>query len=149
MSLKTNITRVTQVNIGEGVGYDYTFRAERVSRIATLPIGYADGLPRCLSNQGYVSVQGKPAKIVGLMCMDQCMIDITQIDPLPEIEDEVVLLGRQKDMEIGAKHLAKLMGPTANDLEVVCGLSKRLPRVYIWHGRPVAIYDMTGLHPLD
>lgn len=123
MSLKTNITRVTQVNIGEGVGYDYTFRAERVSRIATLPIGYADGLPRCLSNQGYVSVQGKPAKIVGLMCMDQCMIDVTDIDDVNEWDEVVVF----NDTLPTLTDVARMAGTNRN--EILSSIAMRVPRV--------------------
>ena len=149
ISLKARIGHIKEVPGGRDISYGRTYTTKGRTVIATLPVGYADGYSRLFSNKSHVLVNGQKAPQIGLVCMDQCMIDITQIDPLPEIEDEVVLLGRQKDMEIGAKHLAKLMGPTANDLEVVCGLSKRLPRVYIWHGRPVAIYDMTGLHPLD
>jgi alanine racemase len=149
ISLKARIGHIKEVPGGRDISYGLTYTTRGRTVIATLPVGYADGYSRLFSNQSHVIVNGQKAPQIGLVCMDQCMIDVTKIDPIPQMEDEVILLGRQGNSEILAKDLAKLMGVKANDLEVVTGLAKRLPRVYIWGGRPVAIYDMNGLHHLD
>ncbi len=149
ISLKARIGHIKEVRSGRDISYGRTYTTRGKTVIATLPVGYADGYSRLFSNKSHVLVNGQKAPQIGLVCMDQCMIDVTQVDPLPQMEDEVVLLGSQGGIEIRAKDLATIMGPKANDLEVVSGLAKRLPRVYIWGGRPVAIYDMTGLHHLD
>lgn len=92
--LTSIITHINELEVGDGVSYDYTFRAERPSRIAAVQIGYADGLPRSLSNRGFVEVEGKRAPIVGIMCMDQIMIDVTDC-PEARVGSVVTLFGRE------------------------------------------------------
>lgn len=128
MELKTHITHVKRVSAGEGISYGlaYTTSSERI--IATVPVGYADGYPRLLSNKGRVIVRGEYAPIVGRICMDQFMIDVTDIDGV-SAEDTVTLMGTDGDCFIGADELAA-HAMTIN-YEIICGISKRVPRVYI------------------
>ncbi|HWP67921.1 MAG TPA: alanine racemase C-terminal domain-containing protein, partial [Rectinemataceae bacterium] len=111
------------VEAGEGVSYGRLFTAKRKSRIALLQIGYADGYSRLLSNKADVIVRGKRAPIAGRVCMDQIMVDITDI-PEAGLGDEATLFGLP---ELPAGELARLMGTI--DYEVTCGISKRVPRI--------------------
>ena len=117
-----------EVPPGTPISYGRTFVTPRPSVIATLPVGYADGYNRLLSNRGCVLVRGKRAPVVGRVCMDMTMIDVTDIDNVA-VGDEVVLIGAQGDDEITADEMAELLG-TIN-YEVTCAISKRVPRVYI------------------
>ena len=101
--------------------------AGRRTRIATVPIGYGDGYPRALSNRGKALVRGKRARIVGNICMDQLMLDVTHVEGV-RVGDEVVLIGEQGDERITAEELASLAG-TIN-YEIVTSLNGRIPRVY-------------------
>lgn len=123
MSMKTNITQIKEISIGEGVGYDYTFVADKVTKVATLPVGYADGLPRNLSNVGFVSINGERAPIIGLMCMDQCMVDITQISNV-NVGDEVVLFD---NTHLSLTEVARLAKTNRN--EILSRIAIRVPRV--------------------
>ena len=96
--------------------------------LATLPIGYADGYRRGLSNRASVLVRGKRAPVVGRICMDQCVIDVTDV-PGVALGDEVILIGRQSGAEVSAKELGALLETL--DLEVLCGIGARVPRVYL------------------
>ncbi|MHB8757063.1 MAG: alanine racemase [Bacillota bacterium] len=127
MSLKVRVAHVKEVPAGTGVSYGRTFVTGHPSVIATLPIGYADGYPRSLSSRGVVLVRGRRAPIIGRVCMDQCMADVTGI-PGVTPGDEVVLMGRQGDEAVTADDLARLEG-TIN-YEVVCDITARVPRVY-------------------
>ncbi|MBF4692747.1 alanine racemase [Fusibacter ferrireducens] len=124
MTLKTNISAIKWIEAGEGVSYDYTYMVNERRLIATLPVGYADGVPRALSNQGYVIINGMRAPIVGLMCMDQCMVDITAI-PNCKIGSEVILFGSAL-LPLGV--LASLAKTNRN--EILSRISMRVPRVY-------------------
>lgn len=126
LSLKTQIVQVKELPAGEPVSYGGTYVTSVPSRIATLPIGYGDGVDRRLSNRGFVLVHGRRAPIIGRVCMDQCMIDVTAI-PDVKVGDEVVLIGRQGTEEIRVDDIASLLG-TIN-YEVVTRLSARLPRL--------------------
>lgn len=126
LSLKTQIVQVKELPAGEPVSYGGTYVTSVPSRIATLPIGYGDGVDRRLSNRGFVLVHGRRAPIIGRVCMDQCMIDVTAI-PDVKVGDEAVLIGRQGTEEIRADDIASLLG-TIN-YEVVTRLSARLPRL--------------------
>lgn len=128
MSLKTQISYIKEEPCGVSIGYGRTFFTKRNSKVATVPVGYADGYSRALSNKGRVLVRGKYAPIVGRICMDQFMIDITDI-PEASIGDEVVLIGEQGGNMVSAEEIAKLID-TIN-YEVVCMIGKRIPRVYI------------------
>ncbi|MBQ8297286.1 MAG: alanine racemase [Ruminococcus sp.] len=127
MELKAVISHVKTVQPGDCISYGRTFTAEREMRIATVTIGYADGYSRQLSSKGEILVHGKRCRIVGRVCMDQLMIDVT--DAQAESGDIVTLIGRDGDDIITADELASIYGTIG--YEVVCGISKRVPRIYI------------------
>jgi alanine racemase len=129
LSLHARPVRVVDLPAGWGISYGPSFETSRPSRIATLPIGYADGWPRSLSNQATALVRGQPAPIVGNVAMDAIMVDVTDITGPPvSVDDEFVLLGRQGAGAIGSGTLARAR--TTITREVVTSLSRRLPRVY-------------------
>ena len=125
LSWKTRITALRTIAAGEAVSYNATFRAARPTRIALLPVGYADGYNRLLSNRGEVLVRGQRAPIAGRVTMDQTMIDVTDIADAA-IGDEVVLLGQQGSERITADDLAAHTGTIA--YEVLCAVGARVPR---------------------
>jgi len=127
MTWKTRVLHLQDLPAGSDISYGGTFRTERPSRIATLPVGYADGFNRLLSNRWNVLVRGKKAPLVGRVCMDLIMIDGTDI-PGIQVEDEVVLLGRQGDQKISAEDWARALNTIP--YEIYCCVSKRVPRVY-------------------
>lgn len=127
MSLVTHVIYVKAMEPGMPISYGQTYRTERKSRIATIPVGYADGFPRRLSSKGRVIINGHYAPIVGRICMDQFMVDVTDI-PDVKVCDRVILMGRQGDLEVSAEEIAGMAG-TIN-YEVVCRVGKRIPRVY-------------------
>jgi alanine racemase len=129
LSLKARITMVKDVKEGTPVSYGGIYRTARLSRIATASIGYGDGYSRLLSNKGHVLINGEQAPIVGRICMDQCMIDVTNLAKGVAVGDEAVLIGRQGADEISAKQLADEIGTIS--YEVVCAIGKRVPRIYI------------------
>ena len=128
LSWKSVVSMVKEVKTGDTIGYGRSFTVEHPMRIATIPTGYADGYPRLLSNKGWVLINGKRAPIVGRVCMDQMMVDVTNI-PDAEYESEVVLIGKSGDDVITADDLAHLIGTIG--YEIVCGISKRVERVYL------------------
>lgn len=127
LTLKTRIVFLKRVPGGTPVSYGLTYKAPAERLLATLPIGYADGYRRGLSNKASVLVRGRRAPIVGRVCMDQCVVDVTAV-PGVALGDEVVLIGRQGDEEITGEELAALLGTL--DLELFCGIAPRVPRVY-------------------
>ena len=127
MTLKARIVFLKTVPPGTAISYGATYVTEEKEKIATLPLGYADGYPRLLSNKAEVLVNGHRASVRGRVCMDQIMIDVTGI-PGVEVGDEVTLIGRENDREITATELAEIVG-TIN-YEIVSRLGKRVPRVY-------------------
>lgn len=128
MSLCANIIHINNIEAGETVSYGRTYVATKKTKIAVLPIGYADGYPRNLSNKAQVLVAGKRCNIVGTVCMDHMMIDVTEIQNVAT-GDEVILIGKLNDEEITAKELADLAGTI--HYEIVTGIQKRVGRVYI------------------
>jgi alanine racemase len=128
MSLKTEIMQIKRVPAGYSISYGRTFVTQRDSVIATLPVGYADGYSRLLSNTGTVLIGGKKVPVVGTVCMDMTMVDVTKV-PNINVGDEAVLIGRQGDKEISADEVADKIGTIS--YEVFCGVSKRVPRIYI------------------
>jgi alanine racemase len=132
MSLKASIIHVKTLPKGESISYGRTYVTDRESCIATVPIGYADGYTRLLSGKGKVIVNGEYAPVVGRICMDQCMIDVTGIDGVKQ-GDEVILMGESGELSITADDLAQAIG-TIN-YEVICMISKRVPRVFIKEGK--------------
>jgi alanine racemase len=128
LAWKTQVTSLRTLQRGESVGYGRTFVAGRETRVALLPVGYADGYNRLLSNRGYVLVRGEKAPIAGRVSMDQTVVDVTEI-PGVAIGDEVVLLGSQGEHSIDAWNLADLAETVP--WEVLCGISSRVPRVMV------------------
>ena len=126
MSLESHISFVKTIKKGDSVSYGRTFTAEKEMKIATIPVGYADGYPRLLSNKGRVIVRGEYAPIVGRICMDQFMIDVTHIENV-NVGDRVILMGSQGDRTVSAEEIAEY-AQTIN-YEISCGISKRVPRV--------------------
>lgn len=131
LTLKASITRVQEMDEGMSISYGRTFKTERKSVIATLPIGYADGYSRLFSKNGKVIIKGKFVPIIGRICMDQCMIDVTDIGDV-KVGDEVILLGEDGNLKFNADDIAEIMG-TIN-YEILCMLKYRVPRVYIKNG---------------
>ena len=132
MTLKTSVAYVKELKKGADISYGRTFTADRDMRIATVPIGYADGFVRLNAENGYMLVHGKPAKIVGRICMDQTMLDVTDIDDIRQ-GDEVIVFGTGENGEPTADTLAK--NTDTINYEVVCIVGKRVPRVYHKDGR--------------
>lgn len=141
MSLKATLARVHILPKGETVSYGRTWTAPRDSRIALVPCGYADGIPRLLSNRGAVLVRGQRAPIRGRVCMDQFMVDVTDI-PGAAVGDEVVIVGRQGDATITWEEVAAQASTI--HYEVMCALSARVPRVYLRGGREVERTTLLG-----
>ena len=139
MSLKSLVSFVKTVPEGTPVGYGCTFVTKRETVIATIPVGYADGYIRRLANGGRVLINGKYAPIIGRICMDQCMVDVTDIGDV-KMGDEVVLMGKQGENEITCEELASILD-TIN-YEVYCSISKRVPRVYIEDGEIKSIVKL-------
>jgi alanine racemase len=127
MRWRTEIARLKRLPAGHAVGYGETFHTTRDSDIATLPVGYADGYNRLLSNRGHVLVHGRRAPVVGRVSMDLVTIDVTDIESVA-VGDEVVLLGSQGDETIKGEEIASLIGTIS--YEVFCNVSARVPRVY-------------------
>lgn len=134
MSLKTRIVHLKRVPAGTSISYGATYRSRQEETIATLPIGYADGFNRRLSNRGSALVHGKRVPIVGRICMDQTMLALPD-DLEANLGDEVVLYGRQGAEEIHVDEIASLLG-TIN-YEITCAVSRRVPRVYKRNGQHV------------
>lgn len=133
MTLKANVIFVKDVDKDTYVSYGRTFRTDRKSRIATIPIGYADGYTRLMSNKGRMLVNGEYAPVIGRICMDQCMLDVTDLKHDVHVGDEVVIFGRQNGSCISVDEIADQVG-TIN-YELVCIIGKRIPRVYLKEGK--------------
>jgi len=128
MSLKSKVMFIKEVEKGTPISYGKTYIAKKKTKIATIPLGYADGYSRLLSNKGEVLIRGKRAKVVGRVCMDAFMVDVSHI-PEVKIGDEVVVMGRQGKDEITAHDLGRWTGTFA--YEVMTRMGKRLPIVYV------------------
>lgn len=131
MELKSHISYIKEVAPGSEISYGGTFVADKRMKVATIPVGYADGYPRLLSNKGWVLIHGKKAPILGRVCMDQFMVDVTDIPEASEL-DEVTLMGRDGEEVLSVETLSSLCGRFP--YEFVCDISKRVPRVYIKDG---------------
>jgi len=138
MTLKADILHIKTMEPGQYIGYGRKFKTERKSIIATLGVGYADGYTRMLSGKAKVIINGQFAPVVGSICMDQCMIDVTDIEGV-KIGDEVILMGSDGKLKFDVDDIAPLLG-TIN-YEVLCMISKRVPRVYIKGGEIVKVRD--------
>ncbi len=127
LSLRTTIVQLRTIPRGRTVSYNGTFVAQRPTRIAVLPIGYADGYSRRLSHCGSVLIQGRRAPIVGLVCMDMIMVDVTDLAPV-QVGEAVTLIGQQGQESIWADEVADWIGTIP--YEVLCGIGSRVPRLY-------------------
>lgn len=139
MELITHISHIKELEANRGISYGFTYVTDHKMRVATIPVGYADGYPRALSNKGEVLIHGKRCKILGRVCMDQMMVDISDV-PEAKIEDKVVLVGKDQNEFIPAEELAD--AAYSFNYEFVCGIARRVPRVYFKNGE----YVNTKLH---
>ena len=138
MSLYSHIVYCKTIHAGQSVSYGGLFTAQKDTRVATIPVGYGDGYPRSLSGKGYVLIRGKKAPILGRVCMDQFMVDISEIPGVME-GDKVTLLGVDGTERITAEELGELSGRF--NYEFVCDLGRRIPRVYRQHGEITEVRD--------
>lgn len=138
MSLKSHIVFLKTIEAGTPVSYGGTFVSEKTMKIATIPVGYGDGYPRGLSNKGYVLIRGKKAPIVGRVCMDQFMVDVTDFDCV-ELGDVVTLIGVDGTECISMEELGNIS--KRFNYELACDISKRVPRVFLKNGIIIATKD--------
>ncbi len=134
MELITHISNIKTVEKNTGIGYGHTFRAEKDLLVATIPVGYADGYPRELSNKAHVLIHGKRCRILGRVCMDQMMVDISEVREA-QIEDKVTLVGWNGEEHISVEELAE--AAHSFNYEFVCGIARRVPRIYFRDGEPL------------
>ena len=127
----SHVAHVKWVEAGTPVSYGGTYVTDRRTKLATIPVGYGDGYPRSLSNKGYVLIKGQKAPIRGRVCMDQMMVDVTEIDDVA-YEDQVILVGRDGEEELPVEVLSDLSGRF--NYEFVCDIGKRVPREFYRHG---------------
>lgn len=139
-SVKAQIAHVKVVPKGTKISYGLTYETDEESKIATLPLGYADGIPRLLSNKIDVLVNGKRCPQVGRICMDQFMIDVTGVDC--KVGDEVVIIGKQGDEEITIEEISEKAGEISTSF--VTHFNKRLPKVYIENNQIVEVFDLVS-----
>lgn len=138
LEIKSHIVHVKEIAPGTEISYGGIYTAESTRKIATVPVGYADGYPRSLSNKGCVLVAGKRAPICGRVCMDQMMVDVTEIpEAVPGME--VTILGKDGEEFLSVDELAELSGRF--NYEFVCDLSQRVPRLYLRHGEICEVHD--------
>ncbi|MBQ6886714.1 MAG: alanine racemase [Lachnospiraceae bacterium] len=134
LSFKSTIVYVKTIPAGTAVGYGRTYIADKERTIATIPLGYGDGYPRGMSNKGYVLIHGKRAPIIGRVCMDQFMVDVTDI-PGTAVNDEVTLIGTDGAETITMEEIGEVSGRF--NYELACNLGKRVPRVYKKNGKVI------------
>ncbi len=139
MSIKSHVVYVKEVDENFTVSYGATYVTKGKTKIATIPIGYADGYPRSLSNKGRVLINGKSAPIIGRVCMDQMMVDVTDIDDVKQ-GDVVTIIGKDGNETITVEELSAMSG--SFNYEFVCNVNKRVPRVYIKNGKVSEIVDL-------
>lgn len=138
LQLISHVAHVKWVESGTPVSYGCTYVTKRRTRIATIPVGYGDGYPRSLSNKGYVLIRGKKAPILGRVCMDQFMVDVTDIDAVT-FQDRVTLVGTDGGEDLPVEVLSDLSGRF--NYEFVCDLGKRIPREFVRNGKVVEQMD--------
>lgn len=134
LKFKTKIAYIKTLKVGEGVSYNYRFQVERETKLATIPVGYADGYPRNLFEVGEMTVRGQRVPVVGVICMDQCMLDVTDVPDVSE-GDEVIICGDVEENAVNFQELS-VMGQT-NKNELLCRFTRRTPRRYFKGGQLV------------
>ena len=138
MELKAYVSYVKTLEPGVQISYGGTYTTTRETRVATIPVGYADGYPRALSGKGRVLIHGQSAPILGRVCMDQFMVDVTDIPDVVQ-GDDVTLVGHDGDGYISIEEVADMA--YSFNYEFVCDVGKRVPRVYYRHGKKVETKD--------
>jgi alanine racemase len=128
MQLESKVAQIRRVDVGQAVSYGSIWRAERPSRIAVIPVGYADGYPRRLTSKAEALVHGHRCPVVGVISMDMVLVDVTSLAHDARVGDAVILLGSQGDQSISTAELAERAGLI--EYEVTCGISRRVPRIY-------------------
>ncbi len=139
MSFKTKVSYIKELEEGVSISYSRTYFTSRKTTVATVPVGYADGYSRLLSNKAKVIINGAYAPVIGNICMDQFMIDVTDIDGVTE-GTEIVLMGEEKGLEITAEDIARIEGKIS--YEVLCCIGKRVPRIYKKNGREIKMVNL-------
>ena len=134
MTLKSRISHIKRVEPGTALSYGRTYTADDATIVATVPVGYADGYSRNLSNNTEMLVAGEKVRQIGRICMDQCMIDVTKVNNI-NIGDEVTLFGGEGNRNVTVDDIAEKLG-TIN-YEVTCDVGRRVPRIYIKNGKTV------------
>ena len=138
LELKSHIVYIKEIEPGTQVSYGGTYQATDKRRIATIPVGYGDGYPRSMSGKGYVLIKGKKAPILGRVCMDQFMVDVTDIQEAEEFM-EVTLIGKDENEILSMEEIGTISGRF--NYELACDLGKRIPRVYLKNGKEVKTKD--------
>lgn len=138
MSWYAKISHVKELEPNREISYGGTFKTDKITKVATVPVGYADGFPRCLSNKGKVIINGKYAKILGRVCMDQFMVDVSDIEC--NVNDEVVLFGTQKNAHISLEELSN--SAYSFNYELPCKIPLRVNRVYVYNGKTVKVVGL-------
>ena len=135
MEMKTSVSHIKDLSCGTPMSYNRTYAADHTMRVATVPIGYADGYARAMSNTAYMLVNGQPAPVVGRVCMDQCLLDVTGIDGV-DTDTEVTAFGVDGDQLLSIE----LVAEWANTInyEIICRVSRRVPRRYLDRGVEIA-----------
>lgn len=135
MTWLTHVSHIKTLEPGREISYGGTYKTDKPTKVATIPVGYADGYPRCLSNKGKVIINGKYAPILGRVCMDQFMVDVSDIYDV-RVETPVVLLGRQNDAELSMEQVA---GEAYSfNYELPCRVARRVPRTYYKNGKLIS-----------
>jgi alanine racemase len=145
MTFKARIAHLNSIPRGETVSYGRTYAAPKDCTVAVVSVGYGDGYSRALSNKGEVLIRGKRFSIVGVVCMDLTMVDVTG-HPEIRVGDEVILMGKSGEEEISADELARLSGTISYD--VTCSVGPRVPRVFIKQGKAVRVKSLVGVEEL-
>lgn len=131
MQIMSHVTFVKTLPAGRGIGYGHTYVTNRETKVATVPVGYADGYNRTLSDKADVLIKGCRCPVIGRVCMDQMMVDVTHLDDV-SVGDDVVIVGKDGDEEITVDEIAALAG--SFNYEFICGIGRRVPRVYYKNG---------------
>ena len=138
MTMTSNITYVKELPPGMGISYNSTYITTKNTKVATIPVGYADGYPRSLSSKGRVIINGQSVPIIGRICMDQFMVDVSDVADV-KVGDKVTLFGRDGEENISIEEIAACAG--SFNYEFICDIGKRVPRVYYKEGKQVGTFD--------